>query len=431
LLPPHVGNAKIASHGSCIQDLPEPFRRLAQWSAAKTPDRADHDFDATVFCPPSGSPLILLRGPADARLTRDFGEGLTIKGDSPDGAFEMCCPHYCVEAVSERGAERSWAVAKPNGLASISYGEERPIARVHAIINNFDFEWGNPPHAANGLEVLRVQAGGRDVEFVWRENHQELRLLLDCGVLRSTALTVFSFDGWEGASEGDLTAFAWNVASLCTIAARQHTGVPVLTFLDGDGRPVKRVIGEAIESPFRAGGNFRFPQLDDALPRLFRDCFDEHVRMQGSPLWARVPWLCASIEDPPYLEQKVASLMTAVEVLVRGTLVEDGRPTPEPPERMTFPTLVGTAKNQLGWDVPKHYTKGNRHQLLRNAVAHGNDLPSCIEEVRNDFDKWHLFLIRRLLLRLGYAGQVASPRQGWAASSLVDDFSETHNSFKP
>ena len=40
-------------------------------------------------------------------------------------------------------------------------------------------------------------------------------------------------------------------------------------------------------------------------------------------------------------------------------------------------------------------------------------------------------LYQTVLIRLGYAGKVASPHKGWASSSDVADFAEEHNSFTP
>jgi hypothetical protein len=248
--------------------------------------------------------------------------------------------------------------------------------------------------------------------------------------LRSTALVTFSFTAWEGSTEGDLAAFAQSIASLCSIAARQHTGVPVLSFLDQDGRVVKRMLGNAIESAFRKSYILPFPDIEGGLPKLFIQCIDEHVKMQQSDLWRRLPWLCAGIEDPPYLEQKCATLMSALELLIRSSLIEGGHYSGEQTQGLMFPALIGAARKRLRWDIPPHYTERDRYRLLRNAVSHGDRLPGGAKQVRNDFDKWSLFLLRRLLLRLGFDGQVASPDQGCASMSPVGDFSEEHNSFE-
>ena len=63
---------------------------------------------------------------------------------------------------------------------------------------------------------------------------------------------------------------------------------------------------------------------------------------------------------------------------------------------------------------------------------HGGELPTKDStEFRLLFDKWRLFLFRRVLMRLGYAGKVVSPHKGWRSSSDVADFSEERNSFVP
>jgi hypothetical protein len=388
---------------------------------------------ATFVVPASGDALILLRGPAAKQLSQNFGQGLTIKGDSCEGAFELSCPSFYVRAVSPHRREPAWAIAIPaNAPATITYGQQRPVATVRAIINNFDFKYGNDEALHPGQprrEAIHVEAASRAVVFAWMEDYEERKLLVEAGLLRTTALTTFTFDAWDGASEEDLRAFANNMASLCGVVAQQHTGVPVLSFLDGTGHVVKRIVVNPLESAFRPRCIIAAPHLEDGLPQLFRDCFAEHVRMQGSDLWKRLPFFCAAIEDPPYLEQKLATLMAAVEHLIRSSLVEAGHCTAEESEDLTLPQLIGAARSKLRWTLPKHYTAQERHRRLRNAVAHGGPLPGRIEGVRGAFDKWHLFLNRRLLLRLGYNGAVSSPHQGFASLSAVDDFTEEHNAF--
>ena len=97
---------------------------------------------------------------------------------------------------------------------------------------------------------------------------------------------------------------------------------------------------------------------------------------------------------------------------------------------MQLPKPIGCCRNLLGWDIPKHYTAGEMIRLLRNAVMHGGELPTKDSgDFRNAFDRWNLFLFRRVLMRLGYGGRVCSPYGQFAASSPVDDFSEQHNTF--
>lgn len=98
----------------------------------------------------------------------------------------------------------------------------------------------------------------------------------------------------------------------------------------------------------------------------------------------------------------------------------------------TFHDLIGAARNRLSWRIPKHYTAGEATRLLRNAVMHGGELPTKDSaEFRLQFDKWRLFLLRLVLIRLGYSGEVVSPYQGVESSSRVDDFSVEHNSYEP
>jgi hypothetical protein len=185
----------------------------------------------------------------------------------------------------------------------------------------------------------------------------------------------------------------------------------------------------AIQSKFRRSDCLPIMHADDGLPKLFRQSFDEHCRMQQTEIWRRLPNLYASIEDPPYLEQKYASLMMAVELLIRSSLIEGRYLSPAAAETKTLPQLIGLARGKLRWDVPQHYTEGERYRKTRNAVNHGGSLPHDVAQVRADFDKWKLFLLRRLFMKLGFDGKVASPEQGWASSSPVSEFSEEHNSF--
>jgi hypothetical protein len=146
--------------------------------------------------------------------------------------------------------------------------------------------------------------------------------------------------------------------------------------------------------------------------------------------WRRLPSYCACIGEASYLEQKVAALMTALEFFMRTSLREQDPTNTEINESQTFNELVGACRKILAWDIPKHYMTRDLPRLLRNAVAHGGELPTKdTTELRLLFDKWRLFLFRRVLIRLGYTGRVSSPHNGWAGSSAVGDFSEEHNDF--
>jgi hypothetical protein len=273
-----------------------------------------------------------------------------------------------------------------------------------------------------------VEAAGHAVDFVKRPECDQAKMLATLGVLHSASLTEFSFDAWEGASEDDLVTFTHNVAGLCSLVAKQHARVPVVTFLDCDGRPVKRLLGDVLESRFRNSYLIRFLNLDRGLPKVFTQCFEEYSRLMRSDLWARLPAFCVVVEDAHYLEQRCATLMAGTELLLRSSLIEGGL-TAKEAEGLMFPELIGAARKSLGWDIPPHYMSRERARLLRNAVSHGGPLPQAPAEVVQDFQKWHLFLMRRFFMRLGFDGQVASPHKGCLGESRVSDFSEEHNSF--
>ena len=433
-LPVHTGVATIGSEQEAHDPFTDAFREMHRRFHPEAKKLADVEFRAAFVVPAGGGCRIFLRNSVGFRLNRVFGDDLRVCGECPDGPFEFECPHFYVDVTSSSSDDPSWAILSPvNCFAHVSYGPSRRIAKVLTTINNFDFEHGNVP-ATHGAQqsrhTLRVEASGRTVDFTWREGHEQLRHLLDIEMLRSGALVSFSFAAWEGATESDLADFANNVASLCSIVAWQHTGVPVLSFVDQEGRVIKRRLGNAIESDFSNNNVLRFLHFDEGLPKLFRQCFDEHVKLQKSDLWRTIPALCAGINDPPFLEQKITTLMGGVEQVIRNSLIEATHWSREEAARKTFSDLIRPARRVLKWDILPHYTAKNRHLLLRNTVAHGGALPGESGAVRAEFDKWQLFLVRRLLIRLGFDGKVLSPQRGWASESSVNDFSEEHNSFQ-
>lgn len=427
-LPLHEGVGSVVRHGGEDQ-----FSRLIA-QMRQPADRAEPNFNAGFFVPPSGDCLVLLRSQDESRLGRNFGEGLTVVGESPEGPYRLFCPSYYIKSVSPLRERPGWAVAVPTDQpAIVSYGEPRPVEIVTATINNFDFAHGNQAddRGRGRAEVLRIEAAGRTVDFAWRSGRSHLRRLLETGVIGTTSLATFTFAAWPRASDDELMAFAHNVSSLCSYVVGQHTGIPVISLYDAEGRVVRRILRGVVESRFRAVNALPVMHADRGLPRLFRQCFEEHCRMQQSDQWRRLAPLYAAMEDPPYLEQKYATLMMAVELFIRNSAIEGGHLSPTEAERKTLPELVGLARGTLGWNVPGHYTQGERYRKTRNAVDHGGLLPHAPVRVRADFDKWKLFLCRRIFIRLGFDGQVASPESGWASSSPVDEFSEEHNSFGP
>lgn len=206
-----------------------------------------------------------------------------------------------------------------------------------------------------------------------------------------------------------------------------------MTFVDVTGKPIKRLIIDAFESHFRKGYVLSHLELSRGLPQLFTECFDNYCKMQKSERWRPLSHICKSILDPAFMEYKCSQLMAGLERLLRNSLIDKGLKTEKEAEKVMLLELVATARNKLGWDIPKHYTANDRVRLLRNAVAHGGSLPWPSDEVTRDLQKWTLFLMRRVLLHLGFTGPVKSPdyqARLWTESK-VDDFSESHNSFGP
>jgi hypothetical protein len=429
-LPLHVGKATLGSVPSQENPLSELYRR----SNPNTPVLKDIEFDTAFMMPVSGECLFFLRYPSNFRLARDFGQNFTISGESSHGKFTLHSEQLYVNAEGEGPNDLRWAIAKcVNRPAEIVYGDIRPIAKVTALINNFWYERGNHPKDTGVRTILRVQARDRQIDFTHRPDADQVKALLEIGAIGPASLIEFSFDASPSSSELELIEFAHNIAGLCGLVAQQQTGIPLLSFIDDDGRPIKRFIIDAFESPFRSGYILRHLELDRALPQLFNECFDKYCILQKSERWAPMSHVCKTILDPPFMEYKCSQLMAGLERLFRNALVDHGSLTDDQAVKMQLPALISAVKSSLSWNVPKHYTANDRIRLLRNAVAHGGPLPWPSDEVSRDLQKWSLFLMRRVLMHLGFTGAVRSPniKNGFWSESPVDDFSEDHNSFGP
>jgi hypothetical protein len=219
-LPLHSGVGSIGAHGDQNEPIAQMVRQIQQALGTSPRNEAEREFAGSFLVPATGNCLIFLRWPSNCPLSRNFGEDLTITGNSEDGPFRFSCPSYYVQAVSESKEQPAWAVAAPiNKLANLTYGQPRPVARVTATINNFDFESGNFPKGLDGAQegkILRVEAAGRTIDFEWRKERTQLKRLVDARIIPSTSLVTFSFEAWPNASERELTTFAHDVASMCS-----------------------------------------------------------------------------------------------------------------------------------------------------------------------------------------------------------------------
>lgn len=168
-LPVHAGTGTVEEHGASDGRISLIVRRFEQ--TAGSTDNTQARFDASFVVPATGNCLIFLRWAGKGRLNRNFGKGLIVTGNVPEGEFRLLCPEYRIKTASEGSERPGWSVASPiHQPAIVSYGDPRPIAVVTAIINNFDFDQGNQPRrkGEEAKEVLRVEAAGRCVDFVWR-----------------------------------------------------------------------------------------------------------------------------------------------------------------------------------------------------------------------------------------------------------------------
>jgi len=387
---------------------------------------------AEFLLPPGGQCVIAFQAPDDL-TSQDFGADLVIKGTAENGTFHLECKHIYVRKASRFEDGSTWSLISPvNGPVRVTYGTRATTRGVLALLNNFDFSCGDVVSDGGDWTrintSLRVDGDGRDVTFRQRAERPQLLALVSAGLLHSTSLVEIAFAAHDGESDDVLLAFAADVAALCTFAAGTGVSVAMLDLMDEEGDLAGRIIPQPVTARYRD----RQIVPDFLLPQLFPNAFAEYKRMkQARAPWGKLASYCASLEDPPYLEQKTSSLITAVEFFVRNCLIERGRPEEEV-TRLEFPKLIGAARKHLGWDIPKHFTAKETVRLVRNAVVHGSPLPTADSaELRLLFDKWRLFLFRRVLIRLGYAGKIASPHKGWASTSDVGDFSEEQNDFTP
>ena len=404
-------------------------RRIPDWrhSSWTTSIRGSAEF----LLPADSQAIVDLR--TETTLTSNIGRELIIEGTTEGTPFRLECPHVHLCSHVELSPGVHSLLSPVNGAVRIQYGHERPIARVTALMNNFNYRYGDSVKTgARGFTrigtPLGVNAGNRRPTFRLRPDHEQLLALVRARVLRSASLVEIAFDALPGESEERLLAFTADVAALCTFAAGSGVSVAMLDLLDAESALVRRVVPQPVTSHYR----HNHVVDDDDLAQLFSECFDEYAKIKESHrAWMKLASYCGSLEDPPFLEQKFAALMMAIEFFVRNSLIEQGQ-TEESITSLDFPALIGAARKHLGWEIPKHYMARHTIRLLRNAVMHGGELPTKDNtEFRLLFDKWRLFLFRRVLIRLGYRGKVVSPHKGWASSSEVADFRQEHNSFTP
>lgn len=364
-----------------------------------------------------------------SKLTNDMAADLQVEGVHEGRRFTLKAP-VCYTRRPSKDQDTGWSLVSPtNHRVSIDYADAGEPAQARVVLNNFDYDCGDAAVLPNGFTrlgtPLMVQLTDRVATFRRRPDYDSVYPLLRAGLYRTASLTECSFD-IAGNTDDELLELATDIASLLTVAHGGSVGVAMLELLDENGQLVRRLVTQPVTSRFRDDAIVK----DFYLPRLFQESFAENVKVRRSAWpWHKLPSYCGSLDDMPYIEQKFATLMMALEFLMRVSLLEHGVPEDEV-TALEWNQLIGSARVKVGWDIPGHYTREDIARLVRNAVMHGNEAPvNDSAEFRILFNKWRLFLFRRILIRLGYKGQVISPWKGVEDSSSVDDFTETRNSF--
>src|SRR4051794_2365567 len=93
-LPLHTGIGEVMRHGNPDDPVSRMVRRARQAMGQTDLEHAERQFEASFLVPAAGNCLVFLHWPVEGRLNRNFGEGLTVIGNSPEGPFRLTCPHY-------------------------------------------------------------------------------------------------------------------------------------------------------------------------------------------------------------------------------------------------------------------------------------------------------------------------------------------------
>ena len=134
-------------------------------------EHAEPKFEASFLVPPAGNCLVFLCWPGEGRLSRNFGEGLTVIGNSPEGPFRLFCPRvlYQDRVPDERAARLGGRLPDPPARDRVL---RRSPARRHRHRDRQQLRLRSRQpkryQRPGASEVLRVEAAGRTVDFAWR-----------------------------------------------------------------------------------------------------------------------------------------------------------------------------------------------------------------------------------------------------------------------
>jgi len=104
---------------------------------------------AEFILPAQGAPIVAFR--AARQLSDNFASDLRVVGRTELGPFQIHCP-VCYTRKPMTGSNEGWTLASPiNEPVQIDYGDARPIKRMRVVLNNFDYEHGDPVTSQTGF----------------------------------------------------------------------------------------------------------------------------------------------------------------------------------------------------------------------------------------------------------------------------------------
>src|SRR5207244_10473249 len=172
----------------------------------------------------------------------------------------------------------------------------------------------------------------------------------------------FAFDIPDKWGDNDAVSFAVNVSQFCSLAAGQHTGVVMFTVYDAQKAPLRRILVQPIVGRFRKHLQIIPP---DCIARFFSDSFCEFTLMkQSGSRWSKLVSYCCSIEESIYLEQKMISLLTALEFFLKNYLIEKEQ-SEQNVNEADLTALIGWFRRVAGQPIPSEYSEHDI-RMLRN-----------------------------------------------------------------
>jgi hypothetical protein len=367
----------------------------------------------------NGDCVILATG--GSPIAYPWGRGFfsfEMVGESAEGSFQASSSYISIRQINN---EPAWALLAPvNGPLKINYAQGRSHL-LEAEVLNLDIRMSEGDSRGD----WSLEAATKDAFLKFRPTLQadQLLILTRIGSIDSPCLSKFSFHIPGTWNDDEAIAWAVDVSFFCSFVAGVQVGIPLITFYDTDGKPLKRLLRQPIVGKFRKPSRIIPP---DSIPQFFSECFAAHINMkETNQAWSKLASYCSSIEDSIFLEQKLVSLLTALEYFLVTSLIEKGQAAEKVTEA-DLPGLVGQFRRVTQIPIPKEYSEDDI-RLLRNALIHPGE--KTMKPSRADLDRWRLFLFRLVLMRLGYTGDVFSPAVDILSRSKVNDFRKECNTF--